>query len=179
MLDQMQLGHQRPKAGAGELGNSTVLALTNGPKQRFDAIPTDPGHDPELREMRPDGVDQRGSLTDKHLVGAVQDEHTLLLGRFDLDEAHRWARHGFADGLRVGGIVLLVLHVGLHVARRHQAYAVPELLDLPCPVVRRSAGLHPDQTRRQLLEEWQHLTPAQLAANDDHTFRINTMNLEH
>ena len=54
-----------------------------------------------------------------------------------------------------------------------------ELLDLSCPVVRRGAGLHPDQTGRQLLEERQYLTSAQLAANDDHTLRVDTMNLEY
>jgi hypothetical protein len=53
-----------------------------------------------------------------------------------------------------------------------------ELLDLSCPVVRRGAGLHPDQTGRQLLEERQYLTSAQLAANDDHTLRVDTMNLD-
>lgn len=45
-------------------------------------------------------------------------------------------------------------------------------------MVRRGAGLHADQTRRQLLEDGQYLPAPQLAANHDRTRRICTMDLK-
>jgi hypothetical protein len=50
-------------------------------RSSVSTVSTDLGHDPELREMRPDRVDQSGSLTAEHLAGSVQNEHTLLLKR--------------------------------------------------------------------------------------------------
>jgi hypothetical protein len=45
--------------------------------------------------------------------------------------------------------------------------------------VGRATGLNSDQTRRQLLEERQHLTAPQPAPNNDGTLLIDTMDLEH
>ena len=42
----------------------------------------------------------------------------------------------FAYRLRVGGIVLLSLHVGLHIGRWHQPHRMPERLQLARPMVR-------------------------------------------
>jgi hypothetical protein len=61
--------------------------------------------------MRPGCVDRRGSLANEHLAGAVQYQHTLLLGRLDRDEAHRRSGHRLADRLGVGRVVLLDLHI--------------------------------------------------------------------
>jgi hypothetical protein len=45
-------------------------------------------------------------------------------------------------------------------------------------MMRRGAGFHPDQARRQLRKEWQYLAPPQLAANHDRTRRIDTTDRE-
>jgi hypothetical protein len=42
-------------------------------------------------------------------------------------------------------------------------------------MVRRGTGFDRDQTWRQLLEERQYLLPLQLAPNDGHTLRIDTV----
>src|SRR6476659_6650389 len=52
-------------------------------------------------------------------------------------------------------------------------------LQLARPVMRRSAGLDPDQARRQLLEERQNVAPPQLTADNHLALRINAMDLKH
>src|SRR5207247_11429762 len=84
-----------------------------------------------------------------------------------------------ADGLGVGGIVLVALHVRLHIGWRHQANGVAECVEFARPMMRRCAGLDTDETRRQLLEESNDVTPLQLAPDDHLAFRVNAMDLKN
>jgi len=77
----------------------------------------------------------------------------LLLGRLDHNEPHGWAPDCLADRLGVGRIVLVALDVGLHILCRHQPNLVAELRQLTHPMMRRGAGFHADEARRQGLEE--------------------------
>ena len=45
--------------------------------------------------------------------------------------------------------------------------------------MRRGAGLHADETRRQRLEERQHLAAPKLLPNDDLLGRVDPVDLEH
>jgi hypothetical protein len=45
-------------------------------------------------------------------------------------------------------------------------------------MMRRRAGFYTDQTRRQFLEERQHIATLQLAANDSLAASVNAVNLE-
>jgi hypothetical protein len=57
--------------------------------------------------------------------------------------------------------------VGFHILRRHQTNLVTEPRQLTCPVVRRGAGLHANEARRQRREKGNHLTAAKLLPDDD------------
>ena len=46
-------------------------------------------------------------------------------------------------------------------------------------MVRRGAGLHADQTRRQRFEECQHLATPEPLPHDDFLSRVDPVNLEH
>src|SRR5277367_3092167 len=46
-------------------------------------------------------------------------------------------------------------------------------------MMRRAARLDPDQARRQLGKEWQHLRPSQRLADNDLTGRVNAVNLKN
>src|SRR6187551_2806367 len=46
-------------------------------------------------------------------------------------------------------------------------------------MMRRGAGLDPNQARRQLLEECQHIAALQLAPDEHFAFRIDAMHLKH
>src|SRR6516225_3023259 len=109
----------------------------------------------------------------------MQHQLALLLSRFDLNGAHGGSPHRLADRLGVGGIVLVVLDVGLHVPRRHQTHRVTKLCQLTRPIMRRGAGLHPDEARRQRFEERQHLAAPELLADGHLLARVDPVNLEH
>src|SRR5215475_3533166 len=46
-------------------------------------------------------------------------------------------------------------------------------------MMRRSAGFHADEARRQLLKEWQNVPALELAANDYITCRVNSVDLKN
>jgi hypothetical protein len=46
-------------------------------------------------------------------------------------------------------------------------------------MMRRGAGLDPNQARRQLLEERQNIAALQLAADDHLAFRVDAVHLKH
>jgi len=63
------------------------------------------------------------------MPGAMKRQAALLFRRLGLHEPHGRPANGFADRLCVSNIVLLPLHGGLHVSRRHQANGVTERLE--------------------------------------------------
>jgi hypothetical protein len=89
-------------------------------------------------------------------------------------ELHRRALHRFGDGLRVTEVVLLSLRIGPNIPRRHQSGLVAKLLEAAAEMVRADAGLHPDQTRRHILEPCFHLTPRPLLPQHDGARFIET-----
>jgi hypothetical protein len=106
------------------------------------------------------------------VTSAVECQAALLLGRLGRDEPHIGPGDRFADCLGISGIVLVSFDVGLHVGRRHQPHSVAERLELARPMMRRGAGFDTNQTRRQLLEEGQHVAALELATQDDIAIRI-------
>ena len=119
---------------------------------------------PELRAMPTDGVDQLGALTHQKLAGTRKHQHTLAFRALDRHEPHRRSGHRFAYRFGIGGVVLLTAKISLHIGRRHQAHLMAQRPDLPRPMVRGSAGFHPDQARLESGEEAQHLASSQLLA---------------
>ena len=113
------------------------------------------------------------------MARAMQHQAALLLGRLGLDKPHVGPGDRLADGLRISGIVLLPLDVGLHVGRRHQPHRMAKRLELARPMMRRGTGLYADQARRQLLEERQDIAALQLTANDHLARSINAVDLEY
>ena len=79
--------------------------------------------------MTADRIDYRSLLADEQVPGSVQSQATLLLRRLGRDEPHVWPGDRFADCLGIHGIILMPLHVGLHIGRRHQANGVAECLE--------------------------------------------------
>src|SRR5262249_29782757 len=60
-----------------------------------------------------------------------------------------------------------------------QLHGMPELGNLAPPIMRTAAGLHADQTRRQLGEEGQHLLASELPGNDNLALGIDAVDLEY
>jgi hypothetical protein len=107
----------------------------------------------ELGQMRPQCIDQLGTLAHQQIARSMLHQPALLLGRLDPHKAYGRTSDRLADRLGVGGIVLVALDVSLYILRRHQTNLVTELRQLACPMVRRGTGLHADEARRQRFEE--------------------------
>jgi len=56
----------------------------------------------------------------------MQTLQILLFNLLGRNEAHARSSHRFTDRLRIVGIILLSLYVGLHKLRRDQAHRVPQ-----------------------------------------------------
>src|SRR5258707_5253388 len=109
----------------------------------------------------------------------MQHQLALLFGRLNPYKTHGRAAHRLTDCLRVGGIVLMALDVGLHILRWHQTDLMAQLRQLARPMVRRGTGLHADPAWRQSLEERHNLAAAKLLSDDDLLGRVNAVNLKH
>ena len=113
------------------------------------------------------------------MTGTVQRQAALLLWRLGRDEPHVWSGDRLADRLGVSGIVLMPLHIGLHVGRRHQANDMTKRLEFTRPIMCRRAGFDTDQARWQLLKERQHIAALELPADNHHTVSIHAVNLKN
>src|SRR3954463_5611119 len=116
--------------------------------------------DAELGQESPDHVDELGALADEEITGPMQRQRGLLLDGLVRYEAHSRSGDRLAYRLRITGISLAPLHVGLHVGRRHQPHLVTETDQLSRPMMARAARLNTDETGRELAEERDHLSPS-------------------
>src|SRR5258708_19736282 len=127
--------------------------------------------------MRPQCIDQLGALAHQQIACSMQHQLALLLGRLNPYETHGWAPHRLTDCLRVGGIVLIALDVGLHILRWHQTDLVAQLRQLTRPMMRRGTGLHADEARRQSFEESYNLAAPKFLPDDDLLACVNPVTL--
>src|SRR6476659_5202996 len=183
-LQDLCLEHPQLRAKGGktltcDLWHPLVIRIGDDVEELLDTVAANRRDDPELGEMGADRIDHRGLLPNEEMTCAMEHEAALLRGRLGFHEAHARTQDGLADGLGIGGIVLLALEIGLHVGRRHQSNSVAECLQLARPMVGRSASLDPNQARWQLLEEWQNISALQLPANDHFAVRIHPVNLKN
>ena len=134
---------------------------------------------PKLGKMGANGIDHRGLLADEQVPGTVQRQAALLPWRFGRHEPHVRPADRLTNRLGISGIVLMPLHIGLHVGRRHQAHGVAKGLKFARPMMRRGASFDTNQARWQLLKESQDVAALQLAADDHLAVSINAMDLKN
>jgi len=126
----------------------------------INLLPAEGLGDTELCEMCPDRI------LDQHGSGSMQHQHALLIDRLHLREPHVRACDRFANGFGIRFIVLLGLHVGFDVCRRHEPDLVAKLFDRARPVMRRCAGFDSDEAGFELCEEALNLRATKLTAKD-------------
>src|SRR5277367_3472998 len=107
---------------SGQRPTASFISGSCRKRQLLDTIAPNRREDPELGKVRADRIDDGSLLTDEEMPGAMKRQTALLFGRLGWHEPHVWPGHRLANRFRVGGIVLLPLHIGLHVGRRHQAH---------------------------------------------------------
>lgn len=109
----------------------------------------------------------------------MQRLHVLLRGTRHRDRGDAAAGHRTADRLCIGHIALVGPHKRFDVLRRQNTYVVAQTHQLARPVVRTTAGLDANPSRRCVGEPAQHLPSRQALAHHHLAVRIFTMNLEH
>src|SRR5262249_15912709 len=103
----------------------------------------------------------------------------MLLGGLGSHEPHVGPGHCLTDCLGISGIILVPLHVWPDIGWRHQAHGMPKGLEFARPMMRRSAGLDPHKTPRQLLEESNDVPTLQLAPEHPISIPVQAMNLNN
>ena len=111
----------RGQAGFWDIDERYVrLSEACDPLEKLNAVVQD----------RPKLVDQRRALANQPISSPVQALHVELLVALQIDKAHRWAGRGFRYRLGIPIVVLLRLHVGTNIFRRHQPHFVALLAKL-------------------------------------------------
>ncbi len=97
----------------------------------------------------------------RHEPAADPVQHLCVLLGFGVDghKTHPGAADRLTDRRGIVTVVLVTLDIGLDVLGRHELDRMPELHQLPRPVVGPGASLHADEARRKIGKELQHLCP--------------------
>jgi hypothetical protein len=135
-LQRAQLAAESSKTRAGQLWEPAVGWIGNDFQQLLDTPAPDGGDNPELGKIGADRINDGCLLTDEEMARPVEHEAALLLDRLGRHEPHVGSRDRLANRLRVRGVVLLPLDVGLHIGRRHQSHCMPQRLQFARPMVR-------------------------------------------
>ena len=135
--------------------------------------------DAKFGQQAADLVGLGGPCLDESLARPMDCQQGLLFLRLDCDESHSGPGNGLADGLGVGRVILVRLHVGLDELRRHQLDRMAHLAQFPGRVVCSTTRFHPDQTGLELDEKRQHLRTPQLLAQARLAMKVDTMYLKY
>ena len=112
---------------------------------------------PEREAEGPPALRHRDAALEQDRPHPVQRLLVELRLRFQRDEPHGRSRRRFGDRLRVAVVVLLRLHVGLDIFRRHQPHFVALAREHPPEVMHPAAGLHRHHAGWQPIEELHEL----------------------
>ncbi len=130
-----QLTPKSSHTGPCYLWEPSVVGIGDGFKQLLDTTASDRCDDPELGQVRANGIDDGRLLANEQMPCAVECQTALLLGGLGRHKPHVWPRDGFADRFCVSRIVLMSLDVRFDVGRRHQTYGVAKRLKFARPIM--------------------------------------------
>jgi hypothetical protein len=154
----------RPSRGISQQRIDRQLELAPALRDDIPALEQDR---PELVQKRPPGAHQ--TLSDPveclhvHLVLGLQLDEPHR----QLDEPHRRPRCSLGDRLGIPVVVLLRLHVGPHVFRRHQPDLMPLIGQDASHQMRAAARFHGDDRTRQPRPELDHALPPHPTSKDN------------
>ena len=87
-LQRQQLPRRPFQAGPRLGRDALILLIGDHHEQLLDPRQPGPRHHTERRLVRPERVDQHGSLANQKLAGPVQHQNDLPLGALHRDKAH-------------------------------------------------------------------------------------------
>src|SRR5215467_691483 len=131
-----QLSPKSSHAGPRYLWQPSVVGIGDDFEQLLDTTAPDRCDDPELGQVRTNGIDDGRLLANEQMACAMKHQAALLFGGFGRHKAHVSPGDGFANRFRISRIVLMSFDVRLDVGRWHQAYGVTERLKFARPIMR-------------------------------------------
>src|SRR5215468_990121 len=135
-LQCQQLSPESSHAGACYLWQPSVVGIGDNLEQPLDTTAPDRCDDPELGQVRANGIDDGRLLANEQMACAMKRQAALLFRGLGRHEAHVSPGDGFANRFRVSRIVFMSFDVRLNIGRRHQAYSVTERLKFARPIMR-------------------------------------------
>src|ERR1022692_1360055 len=153
--------------------------LENLGQLALDGADTHWYHQPKLGQQTADLVDLCGAPNDKPLARTVQPEQRLLFSVLDRHKSHVRPTDGLAYRLGIRCVILVALDERLYELWRYQLNCVPKCSELAGPKMRTTAGLHPNQARRQLREKANHLRALQLLAQRTLAALVDAVHLKN
>jgi hypothetical protein len=136
-------------------------------------------HKSKFRKMAAYCIDRLGPLANHKIADAEHHCRSLLLFAFCRYEPHGRPLSSFTDRFSVSRIVLLTLHKWLDVSRSNQPDFVPELRDLPRPVVAAGARFHGNRAGRLIGKKAKYLIAAKLLPEQHNSRPICAVRLEN
>src|SRR5262245_59967317 len=127
-LQCTQLAAEGSKTRASQLWEPAVGCIGDDFQQLLDTPAPDGGDNPKLGKIGADRINDGSLLTNEEMARPVEHQTALLLDRLGRHELHVGSRDRLANRLRVSGLVLLSLDVGLHIGRRHQSNRMSQCL---------------------------------------------------
>ena len=88
-----------------------------------------------FRQVAPQGIDYLGALAHQQVTRAKYQRTCLCRCVFHRHKPHRWPLRRLANRFRIGRVILLPLYKWLHVFGCDQLYSMPQLGDLPTPMM--------------------------------------------
>jgi len=168
-------GEDRPQS----LGQIRVGILDEGPHRRHDLTRAHGDEDAQFAKETTQGIESRRALRHPARAQSVERGKHLLPNRLDGYGPDVFVAASFQDALGVGAVGLVAADVWADVVRRKKDDAMPEALDLPSPVVGRSAGLHDDGGCRLLGHEGEELSSGQTLTAQHVAWSIGDPDLEN
>src|SRR5262249_16751193 len=123
-----QLSPKSSHAGTCYLWQPSGVGIGDDFEQLLDTTAPDRCDDPELGQVRANGIDDGRLLANEQMACAMKHQAALLFRGLGWHEAHVWPGGGFANRFRVSRIVLMWFDVRFDVGRRPQDYSVTEPL---------------------------------------------------
>lgn len=105
-------------------------------------------------------VDERRSFSDKPIPGSMQALHVELLIALKINEPHCRTRRSFRNRLSIPFVVLLRLHIGTDILRRHQSHIVALLAKLAAKMMGTATRFHRHDAGRHSSRQLQHAVTA-------------------
>lgn len=135
--------------------------------------------DASFSEQSSNLIDECGALMYQQFARSVDGLDVLLLDRLHRHEVHARPTGGLDDRLGIVAIVLVRFDEGFDIVRADQFDLDADGLELPCPMVRRTAGLHRDDSWTKLPNGFQQLRPSDFGSMQHMAATIGTVQLEH